>query len=167
VATAVRRAIAAHLGSPQVGRVIYGAIIGLAVVVVLEHEPARPVAALGLMLGTAVAVGLAEAYSEVVGTQTRWRRRVTRDEVSHIAGQAWAVMLGVAFPAVFFALAALGAMDLDTAFTVAEWSGVSLIGFYGFCAARLSGAGLLAALLEGAAVAAIGVVLIALKALIH
>jgi hypothetical protein len=45
------------------------------------------------------------------------------------------------------------------------WLG--LIGFYGFCAGRLSGMGLPAAFVQAAAVAAIGGFLIGLKALIH
>ena len=31
-------------------------------------------------------------------------------------------------------------MELDTAFRLAKWSGLGLIGFYGFAAARLAGA---------------------------
>ena len=46
---------------------------------------------------------------------------------------------GVAFPAVFFVLAALGAITIDTAFTIARWSGLGLIGFYGYVAGRLAG----------------------------
>ena len=58
-------------------------------------------------------------------------------------------------------------MEVDTAFKFAKWSGLALVGFYGFCAGRLAGAGLLTALGHGAAVALIGGFLIALKALIH
>jgi hypothetical protein len=163
----VKRAIQAHLGSAQVARVIYGAIIGLAVVVVLEAHPSRPGVMAVTMLGTALAVGLAEAYSEVIGSETRTRRRIARDELTHIAVQAVAVGFGVVFPAVFFILAAVDAMEVDTAFTVAKWTGLGLIGFYGFSAARLAGAGLASALLQAAAVALVGALLIALKALIH
>ena len=31
-------------------------------------------------------------------------------------------------------------MSVDTAFTLAKWSGLALIGFYGYVAARFSGA---------------------------
>jgi hypothetical protein len=163
----VQRAIEAHLQSEQVARVIYGAIIGLALVVALEAHPPRPGVMAATMVGTAVAVALAEAYSEAVGAETRQRRRVAREELRHIAVQALAVGFGVAFPAVFFVLAAAGAMEVETAFSVAKWSGLGVIGFYGFCAARLAGAGLAGALLQAAAVAVIGSLLIALKALVH
>ena len=41
---------------------------------------------------------------------------------------------GVAFPSVFFILAAAGAMEQDTAFTVAKWTGLGLIALYGVVA---------------------------------
>jgi hypothetical protein len=156
-----------HLGSTQVARVMYGAIIGLALVVALEANPPRPAVMVGTLLGTAVAVGLAELYSEVVGAEVRTRHRVERAHFREIATDVGAVAFGISFPAVFFLLSAAGAMEVDTAFELAKWSGLGLIGFYGFCAARLSGMGLTAALLQAVAVAAVGGFLIALKALIH
>ena len=55
----MRRAIEEHLGSEQVSRVIYGAIIGMALVVVLEHQ--HPTA--GVAAATLVATGLAVALA--------------------------------------------------------------------------------------------------------
>ena len=161
------RALEDHLGSPQVSRVIYGAIIGLALVVALEAHPPRPVAVVATLIGTAVAVGLAELYSEAIGEETRTRRRIHADHLRHFAVDAGAVGVGVAFPAVFFVLAAADALEPDTAFTVAKWSGLGLIGFYGFAAARLAGASVPGSLVRALAVGVIGGMLIALKALIH
>jgi hypothetical protein len=90
---------------------------------------------------TAFAVALAEVYSKVVGIQTRTGRRVRREEFGEIAHDAVSVTFGVGFPAVFFLLAVIDAMDSDTAFTVAAWSGAAPIGFYGFWAALLAGRG--------------------------
>jgi VIT1/CCC1 family predicted Fe2+/Mn2+ transporter len=163
----MHRAIEAHLGTQQVARVIYGAIIGMALVVTLEAHPPRPGVVAGTLVATAVAVGLAELYSEVVGAETRNRRRVGRDQVRHILHDVVAVGFGIAFPAVFFVLAAAGVLEDDTAFVIAKWSGVGLISFYGFVAGRLSGAGLGVSLLQALAVGVIGGALIAFKALIH
>jgi hypothetical protein len=161
------RALLAHLGSRQVARVIYGAIIGLALVLVLELHPPAPAAVAGSLLATALAVGLAELYSEIVGTETRTRRRIAREHLAEIFDDVAAVALGIAFPAVFFALAAAGAIDTGTAFALAKWSGLGLIGFYGYAAGRLAGESHVKSLLQGLAVALIGAILIALKALIH
>jgi hypothetical protein len=159
--------VEAHLGSEQVSRVIYGAIIGLALVVALEAHPPPAGIVVSSLLGTAAAVALADVYSEIVGAETHTRRRVDRARVVEIARDAAVVATGVAFPTVFFVLAAAGAMDEDTAFVVAKWSGVALIGFYGFAGARLVGDSLGTSLLHGLAVALIGALLIGLKALVH
>jgi hypothetical protein len=161
------RVVDDHLGSTQVSRVIYGSIIGLALVVALEHDPPRPAVMVGTLLATAVAVGLAELYSEIVGTEVRTRRPVARAHVGEITADVGAVAFGIGFPAVFFLLSVAGAMEVETAFALAKWSGLGLIALYGFSAARLAGAGLPAAVAQAAAVALIGAFLIALKALIH
>ena len=163
----VRASLEAHLGSQQVARVVYGAIIGLALIVVLEDHPPSAAVTTAWLLMTALAVGLAEAYSEVVGTETSERHRVTRSQLRHIFEDSGAVALGIGLPVVFFLLAAAGVIQLDTAFTVAKWSGLALIGFYGYWAARFAGAPVLRALVQGAIVAAIGGALILFKALLH
>jgi hypothetical protein len=156
-----------HLGSNQVSRVVYGAIIGLALVVALESHPPPPGAVIASLLGTGVAVALAEVYSETLGMEVRSRRRVEGASRRAIWTDTIAVVFGVTFPAVFFVLAAAGAMDTDTSFELAKWSGLGLIAFYGFCAARLSGAGLAAATVKAVGAALIGAFLIALKAIVH
>jgi hypothetical protein len=163
----MRRAIQAHLDSHQVTRVIYGAIVGLSLVLVMERHPPSAGVALASLIGTAVAVGLADFYSAIIGAETRTRQRPSRAQLREAADEAVFVMIGVAFPAVFFLLAVVGVLEDDTAFTVAKWTGLGLICFYGFCGARLAGAGVALALAEGAGVGLIGAALIALKALIH
>jgi hypothetical protein len=159
--------VSAHLGSRQVSRVVYGAIIGLALVVALEAHPPPTGAVIASLLGTAVAVALAELYSELVGFETSGRRDATRAQRRELAADMAAVALGIAFPVVFFVLAAAGVLEEDTAFTVAKWTGLALIGAYGYAGARLSGAGLAGSLARAAVVALIGAFLIALKALVH
>ena len=163
----VRAAIEAHLGSEQVSRVIYGAVIGLALVVALENHPPEVGVVVGSICATALAVSLAELYSDVVGTETRTHRRVDRAHLRGMAGQAGAVAFGIAFPVVFFVLAAAGAMELATAFTAAKWTGLGLIALYGFVGGRLAGRSLPASILHALTVGLIGVLLIGLKALLH
>ena len=52
-------------------------------------------------------------------------------------------------------------------FTAAKWSGLGLIGLYGFGAARLAGVGLSGSVLHAVVVGSVGGMLIALKALLH
>jgi hypothetical protein len=163
----VRRAIHAHLGSRDVARVIYGAIIGLALVVALQHHSATAGETAAAIFGTALAVGLAEVYSEFVGVEARERRHVDRSELPAMAADAVAVVFGAAFPAAFFLLAVWEVVQLDTAFTLAKWTGFGLIFLYGFAASRLAGTRFTGAVLHALAVGAIGGVLIAVKALLH
>jgi hypothetical protein len=159
--------ISRHLGSRQVSRVIYGAIIGLALVVALQAHPPPPGAVIVSLLGTAVAVALAEVYSELVGFETVRQRRATSAETESVLVNALAVGIGIGFPSVFFLLAVLGVLGDDSAFALARWTGLGLLGLYGFAGARLTGSGLGGALLKGAGVALIGAALIGLKALVH
>ncbi|KAE8765047.1 hypothetical protein [Georgenia thermotolerans] len=159
--------ILTHLGSGQVSRVVYGSIIGLALVLTLEAHPPAPPAAVGTLLATALAVALAELYSEHLGSRARASMGGHREPPRAITENAVAVAFGIAFPSVFFLAVVLNVMAYETAFAVAKWSGLALIAGYGFLAARLTGAGMLRALLEAGAVAAIAAILIALKALVH
>jgi hypothetical protein len=163
----MRGAIESHLGSAQVSRVIYGSIIGLALVVSLEAHPPKAGLVVASILGTALAVSLAELYADIVGAETRTHARPERVRVRAFATEASAAAFGIAFPAVFFILAAAGALELATAFTIAKWSGLGLIGLYGFVGARLSGRSVPAAILHAVAVGLIGGFLIGLKALLH
>lgn len=163
----LRATVEDHLGSRDVARVIYGSIIGLALVVAFEEHPPAPGVVAVSVAGAALAVGLAEAYSEIVGTEARTRRPVRGAGVRVLLIDAAAVTFGAGFPALFFVLAAVGAIDTDLAFTLSKWTGLGLISVYGFLAARLSGSGLGGALLHAAAVGGVGGALIALKALVH
>jgi hypothetical protein len=162
-----RAYIEAHLGSRQVSRVLYGSIIGLALVLALQaHPPAAGTVAASL-LATAVAVGLAELYSEYVGAETRTRTRIDRTQFGEIWDEVVAVVLGIAFPAVFFLLAAIGLIERDAAFTIAKWSGLGLITAYGYAAARLTGAGVARSIFRASIAGLIAAFLIVIKSLLH
>ena len=79
----------------------------------------------------------------------------------------YVVGFGIAFPAVFFVAVMLGLIEYGTAFDLAKWTGLGLIAAYGYVAARLSGTGMLGALLQAASVGLIAALLIVLKALVH
>jgi len=159
--------IEAHLGSEQVSRVIYGAIIGMALIVVLEHHPPSPGVTTATLFATAVAVALAELYSDWIGHVLKHRTGFHRKELIEIAKDVSAVAIGIVFPDIFFLLATFGVLELDTAFTVAKWTGLGLITFYGYAAGRLSGESRKRAALQALAVTAIGAALIGFKAFVH
>ena len=163
----IRRALRDHLGSRDVSRVIYGAVIGLALVVALGIHPPSAAQSLGAIGGTAIAVGLAEIYSDLIGEEARTRRPVPAGRARSIVAAAGAVILGAGFPVVFFALAVAGLIETETAFKLSKWTGLGLLCGYGYVAGRLSGAGVGRASLHALSVGAVGGALIGLKALLH
>ena len=146
---------------------MYGSIIGLALVVALAQHPPGPGAEIAWLLGTAVSVGAAEIYSEIVGHETSSRHRVRHEDVRPMVEDATAVAFGIAFPAVFFVLPLAGVGTVEGAYTLAKWTGLGLIAFYGFWAARLAGSPVPRALLNAALVTLVGAALIILKAFLH
>jgi hypothetical protein len=137
------------------------------VVVALQVHPPAAAQAAGIVFGTGVAIGLADLYAEIIGTETRRRRPVERRELREMLRQAGAATFGAAFPAIFFVLAAVGAFDMQLAFRLAKWTGLGLICGYGYLASRLAGQPVARAVVHAAAVGAIGGALIAFKALLH
>ena len=159
--------ILSHLRSGQVSKIVYGSIIGLALVLTLEAHPTGPGTVIGSLVATGFAVGLAELYSEVIGARTQAGLGEEHAPTAEIVEETGAVIVGVSFPAIFFVLSALGLWELDTAFELAKWTGLGLIAGYGYLAARLSKASVPRALLQASGVAVIAALLIAFKAILH
>ncbi len=159
--------LASHLRSGQVSRVIYGSIIGLALVLTLELHPPSSGTVVGALLATALAVALAELYSEAIASRARAGLGGHKEPFGTMVGVALAVAWGIAFPSVFFIAAKLGLWDQDTAFALAKWSGLGLVAAYGYLAARLSGSTVANSLVQAAFAGVIAGVLIVLKAFVH
>ena len=146
---------------------VYGSIIGLALVLTMERHPPAVGAAVGTLLATAVAVALAELYSELIGAQTRAGLGGETEPVRTVVTDVVAVAFGIGFPSIFFLAAVFDLIAYDTAFTLAKWTGLGLIMGYGYVAGRLSGASRSRAVLQALAVGLVGAVLIGVKALLH
>ena len=119
--------VLAHLRSGQVSKIVYGSIIGLALVLTLEAHPSTSGVAIGSLVATGLAVGLAELYSEVIGSHTKKGLGEEHAPIAEVVEETAAVIIGVAFPAVFFVGSAIGLWELDTAFQLAKWTGLGLI----------------------------------------
>jgi hypothetical protein len=163
----LRARITSHLGSDDVARVLYGAVVGLALVIALQDHPPPTGTMAATIVGTALAVGIAELYAEAISTEARTRRRLTRAQLRHMVRDGAAVVIGAGFPAVFFILAAAGWIQVDSAFTLSKWSGLALICSYGFMAGRLAGLSTVRSILHATAIALLGVAVIVVKALLH
>jgi hypothetical protein len=163
----MRASIESHLGSEDVSKVLYGTIVGLALVLALEADAHHAGETAAFIVGTAITIGLAELFSEAISLEARTRTRIRRTDIKPLARDAIAVVIGAGFPAIFFILAALGVMEGHTAFTLAKWTGFGLVCAYAFFAARMSGAHYRHAARHALAAGILGVALIVLKSLLH
>lgn len=159
--------VQSHLRSGQVSRVVYGSIIGLALVLTLEAKPSSPGIVAGTLVATAVAVGLAEMYSELLGRRANVGMGGEAEPLRGVVEDTVAVIFGVSFPAVFFLVAVAGPIQSETAYALAKWSGFGLIAAYGYLAARQAGSSHPQAALRAVGVALIAALLILFKALVH
>ena len=135
----MRASLEQHLGSRQVGKVVYGSIIGLALVVAIESHPPKPGVMAVWLLGTALAVGLAEIYSEVVGAETSTRQPVTRHQLRHMFEDA-ARSRSASPSRPCSSCSRRWASSRSNGVHDREVDRLGLIGFYGFWAARFAGA---------------------------
>jgi hypothetical protein len=69
-------------------------------------------------------------------------------------------------PALFFTLAAFDVITLDTAFEIAEWTGVAVLGSYALFANLRAGLSVRSSIMVGLGFTALGAALVALKVLL-
>ncbi len=138
----------------------------LAVLVVQADTAITAREAIGTVLGAAVITALAELYADYIGATIRSRRHLTSEERSFEARNIAYGFLTALAPVVFLVLAGLDVLELQTAFDLAIWTGVGLLGVYAVVANHLAGFSLRRSLAIGLAFTALGAVLVALKAIL-
>lgn len=145
---------------------IYGSIIVLAVLVAEEGTAVSPGEAIASALAAALVTALAEIYANYVGATMRARRHLTSRE-RLLIGRTVAVGFAIAIvPVAFLIPAATGTIDPETALEVAIWTGVGIVGVHAAIASRLAGSSVARSALLGLGFAALGTLLVALKALV-
>lgn len=155
-----------HLTERHAGNVVYGSIVVFALVLVLSHEHASAATAIVSIIGAVFVVAIAEAYAEYLQEMIALHRPLRwREGRQILAGIAVHGVAALA-PIGFFVLAALDWMELGTAYTVAKWFGVAILGLYAFGAYRTAGVPFGRSLIAGGAMTTIGLLLVALKSLI-
>jgi hypothetical protein len=148
-------------------RAIYVLIATLAVSVALQDGTgASPVAVLASVAGTAIALTLAELFAGRVGISIREHRTPTDGEMRSEYHAALTGLAVAALPTVFFLLATLDLIKLETAFVIAQWTGFAVIGIYAYIAARSAGRSQARSLVSGVGLALIGGMLILINSLL-
>src|SRR5581483_8241238 len=121
-------------------------IVVLAVVTGLDEASASPREAFVATIGAAVAVVLAEIYSDMIATTIHERRPPNPAEWHEFVIDVAFGFGAACIPAVFFLLALGDAIGVGAAFAVAEWSGVGVLWVYTLVASRAAGLGVVRAL---------------------
>ena len=151
----------------RAARAVYGSIIALAVILALQRTQAAASEVIPAVIGSVIAASLAELYAEYIALTIRDRhhpgRVRLREELTDVAAGSVAAML----PMVPFILVAFGWIELATAYDLARWVGIGVIAAYTVLANRLAGLSTMRTFLVTTAVIAIGLSLIAIKALTH
>ena len=151
------------------GKVVYGAIVLEALLGALSDPvPTSPIVLMSLALSLVV-VTVAGAYSDWVGecmekrTLTSWQERLSLLPTK-VKQRIW-ILAPLAVPAVFFGLSLLGALPPKDANALTRIALLGVLFFFGFVAARLSGASVLGSLLSAVSVTLLGYVVARAKIL--
>lgn len=148
---------------PGAGKVVYGSIVALTLVIVMDFEDARGGATVLSLVAALIAVGFAEAYAEFLAEMLQNRRPLRRRERVRIFEGVGLHLLPCLAPIAFFLLAGARLLKLETAYGLAEWTGIAVIGLFAFGAYRAAGASLGRSLVAGAALTAVGLGLVLVK----
>ena len=161
-----RRWIAAQFGKKQATHGIYAEIIVLAVILALQGKRDES-DIVSTVIGALVAVILAEAYADYIGTMIGTGRRPTWPELRAELSLTFASMLAVLPPVLLLMLGVTGVIGLDTGFTCAKIAGIVVIGSYAYVANRRAGLSQLRSVVAAVFLLALAAGLVMLKHYFH
>jgi hypothetical protein len=145
---------------------LYGTVLVTSVLVAFSgSDRAGPIIA--AVIVTTVVFALAHAWAHALGRSGAERRPLDRHALRHAVGHEWSIV-EAALPAIaVLALAAFGLYTAATGLWIAVLLNVGLLFVWGVGVRRLAGGSSLQALGAGLASAALGLVLVLLKILVH
>lgn len=146
----------------HVSKAVKGVLIALAAALALELSADAGAAAFGL-LGTVIAIMLANAYADWMQTEIEESRRPKLSDVGSVAGLSASVVFGALPGFLLFVAAWLGVLAIEATIDLAIWSGIGLLFVFGYAGDRLGGDGRPAALLHGLLLAIIGLGVLLIK----
>jgi hypothetical protein len=155
----------AHLA---VARSVYGLLIVMTVLEAMELHPPHPGwAGPELLVGTVLAVALAEVYADLIAGMFVHHKRPSRTELGLTGREAAPLLIGAPLPIGVLVLSALGLVEIRHAIDAAQIVAYATLLVVGWRTARQLDARLPARVVGGLTLAAIGFLLVALKAAFH
>ena len=119
------------------------------------------------VLGALLAVILAEAYADHIGTMIGTGQRPTWPELRSQLSLTLGSLLAVAPPIALLMLGVTGVISLNAGFTAAKIAGIVVIGAYAYVANRRSGLSQLRSIVAGAFLLVLAAGLVMLKHYFH
>jgi hypothetical protein len=155
-----------QLGKKQVTHGVYAEIVLLAVILALEGKR-DDTDIVSTIVGSLVALFLAEAYADYVGTMIGTGKRPTWPELRSQLGSTLASFIVVVPPVALVALGVSGAIGLNRGFFYAKLTGITVIGGYAVLANLRSGLPLLRSILGAVFLVLVATALVLLKHWVH
>jgi hypothetical protein len=152
----------------RIAPAIYGTILSTALIAAYsEDKESDPWQIAVAVLVAAIVFWLAHAYADVLARGLALRERASFERARAELAREWPMVTGAILPILPLALAPLGVLSNYGAENAAIITGVALLGVVGVAIAWRRGEGLLGVLFNGAACLLFGVVVVALKAIVH
>jgi hypothetical protein len=157
-----------RFGEANLAGAIYGTILATAVVATLSEDSSiGPWDLLAGVVSTTVVFWLAHAYANLIAARVLGPGNLSWPDARAALVHEWPMMQAALPSIVFLLLAAAGAYDRTTGVTLAIAAGIGALFGWGAAIARRNRLGWPAMLAGGVANASFGLVLVALKAIIH
>ncbi|MEM9710186.1 MAG: hypothetical protein AAF871_15520 [Pseudomonadota bacterium] len=147
--------------------VIYGTITVMALLMAIEPPISQPLGVALAIMGSVFAVALAKAFADICDKTLAAGAPLDRSAVRAVWSHSRTVLFAANIPALAFLLAEFGFLSGDLAYEAARIAAFGILGYYGARIGwRLGGSGLFA-LLSGAGVAGLGLMVSLLKYAAH
>ena len=133
-----------------VARSIYGLLLVMTVLEAMEiHPPHAGWAGPELLVGTLLAVALAEVYSDVFAGLFAHKKRLCRDALGHLGRETAPLLIGLPLPVAVLVISALGLVGIHHAIDAAQIIAYTSLLICGWWMARNLGARQAARVLDG------------------
>ena len=147
---------------------IYGTILSTALIAAYSEDPGSDALQVAVaVLVAALVFWLAHAYADVLARGLERREHASLAHARAELAREWPMVTGALLPILPLLLAPLGVLSDDAAESAAIAAGVALLGAVGIAIAWRRGDGLVGIAFSAAGSALFGIVVVALKAIVH
>ena len=128
-----------YLKGSRSAKAIYGIILITATLIGFQFHESEPLTIAASVFIAGLVIGLAEAYSELLGEKIRREKKLNKLERREIIDHAFVVSSIAVYPVAVFLVSALGLYSVDVAFDISFGLSIIGLGLFGFSASRAAG----------------------------